>query len=759
MQAQLLSCALLFSLVGTSLAQESTRPAIRGEVRDQTGLPVAGATVELRGEGCNGTARTDQAGSFQLDGPAAGCTLVVSASGFAAYTEPLTARTTDAAPLQITLAPAAFNERVTVTAARVSVNIGDTPQSARTLSDRELLTTAAPTLDDALRQIVGFALFRRAGSRTANPTSQGVSLRGVGASGASRALVLVDGVPLNDPFGGWIYWGRVPTVAIERVEVLRGAASDLYGSSALGGVVQIITRRPERPIMVADASLGNRGTGMGSLFAGGRWRNWGLALSAEGFRTDGYVLVDENARGPVDVAAGVRRSTFETTVDRKFGERGSIFLRGSYFAERRSNGTPLQTNQTRTRQLSAGGRWASVERGDFDLRAYLSAQVYDQNFSAVAAGRRSETLTRVQRSPSQASGAALQWTRTLQRQTLVAGAEARDVRGASDETIFSGGRPTSLAGAGGKQRTASLFAEDLIRITPRAIIAAALRYDRWRNFDALRVTRPVATPRATVDQLVEREEAAVSPRLSLLYRLDERLALAASVYRAFRAPTLNELYRSFRVGDVLTLANPDLRAERLTGGEAGASYTRAAFSTRAVLFWSEISRPIANVTIATAPTLITRQRQNLGRTRARGLEVEAGWRPTARWSIDGGYMFVAATVVRFPANRALEGLRVPQVPAHQLTLQSRYATSSGWSFAAQARASSAQFDDDQNLFRLGSYFTLDLFGARKLRRGLEVFAAVENVFDARYDIGRTPVRTTGPPRLVRFGVRFAASAR
>ncbi|WP_352430870.1 TonB-dependent receptor, partial [Pyrinomonas sp.] len=463
--------------------------------------------------------------------------------------------------------------------------------------------------------------------------------------------------------------------------------------------------------------------------------------------------------GPVDVAAGVRRSTFETILDRKFGERASLFLRGSYFAERRSNGTPLQTNQTRARQLNAGSRWAAAEAGDFDLRAYLSTQVYDQNFSAVAADRRMETLTRVQRSPSQALGAALQWAKTLRHQTLVAGTEARQVRGASDETLFSGGRPTSLAGASGKQRTMSLFAEDLIRIAPRAVLTVALRYDRWRNFDALRATRPIGALRATVDQLTERKEAAFSPRLSLFYQFNERLALTGSAYRAFRAPTLNELYRSFRVGDVLTLANPDLRAERLTGGEAGTSYAREPFSARAVFFWSEITRSIANVTISVAPTLITRQRQNLGRTRAHGIELETVWRPTSRWSIDGDYMFVTATVVRFPANRALEGLRVPQVPAHQLTLQSRYATPSGWSFAAQARASSAQFDDDQNLFRLSPYFTLDLFAARKLRRGLEIFAAMENAFDARYDIGRTPVRTTGPPRLVRFGMRFATSAR
>src|ERR671929_131193 len=114
----------------------------------------------------------------------------------------------------------------------------------RIRSRRRSWSTSAATLDDALRQVPGFTLFRRTGSRVANPTSQGVSLRGVGASGASRALVLADGIPLNDPFGGWVYWGRVPRASVERIEVLRGGASSLYGSSALGGVVNLITRRP-----------------------------------------------------------------------------------------------------------------------------------------------------------------------------------------------------------------------------------------------------------------------------------------------------------------------------------------------------------------------------------------------------------------------------------------------------------------------------------------------------------------------------------
>lgn len=753
-----LACIILLRL--SVISQDVAR--IEGVVRDQLGAPVQGATVALRGKSCEARTRTDENGRFQLQDlriNALECKLVVDARGFALYEEALRELLSREQPWQIKLAPASFNERVTVTASRIPARLGDTPQSLLTLSRSELETTAAPTLDDALRQIAGFSLFRRASSRTANPTAQGVSLRGVGASGASRALVLADGVPLNDPFGGWVYWGRVPSAAIERIEVLRGAASDLYGSSALGGVIQILTRRADKPAITLETSYGNERTGLASLFAGGRWSKWGIALAAEGFRTDGYILVDGRARGPVDTPAGSERFAFDLTLDRSFDERGRIFWRGSYFGEVRGNGTPLQTNQTRIRQLSGGINRRSSRSGEFDLRAYLNAQVYDQTFSAVAPDRRSEDLTRAQRSPSQSSGAILQWSKAFARHTLIAGSEVREVRGASDETAYAINQATSLVGTGGRQRTMSFFAEEIARLSSQIIVTAVARYDRWRNFDALRTTKQLARNVVTVEPFVERGEAAVSPRLSALYRPSDRFAFFASAYRAFRAPTLNELYRSFRVGDVLTLANPDLRAERLVGGEAGASYTRARFVARSALFWSEIARPVANVTISVAPNLITRQRQNLGRTRARGLELDVEWRAGTHWAITGGYLLADATVISFPVNRALEGLRVPQVARHQFTIQTRYGTPSGFTFAAQARASSAQFDDDQNLFRLAPYFTMDLYAARKLRRKVEVFGAVENVFDARYDVGRTPIRTVGPPRLVRLGLRLTLSAR
>ena len=218
--------------------------------------------------------------------------------------------------------------------------------------------------------------------------------------------------------------------------------------------------------------------------------------------------------------------------------------------------------------------------------------------------------------------------------------------------------------------------------------------------------------------------------------------------------------RSFRVGDVLTLANENLRAERLTGGEFGlnANSFKRRLDTRAVFFWTEIARPVANVTLAATPALITRQRRNLGRTRTRGLELELDARLRERWALAAGYLFADARVVKFPADTELEGLRLPQVARHQLTFQLRYTNPARLNFGLQGRFAGAQFDDDLNRFRLERFFTLDALASRRLARSLELFAAAENLLDARYSIGRTPVRTIAPPASLRFGFRFRLPA-
>ncbi|MFN0122419.1 MAG: TonB-dependent receptor plug domain-containing protein, partial [Blastocatellia bacterium] len=134
-----------------------------------------------------------------------------------------------------------IREQVNITAARTRLPVDETPASVTILDAGAATRAAAQTTDDLLRQVPGFSNFRRSSSSVANPTTQGVSLRGAGASGASRTLILVDGIPLNDAFGGWVYWDRVPRQSIEQLEIVRGGASDLYGSDALSGVINLVT--------------------------------------------------------------------------------------------------------------------------------------------------------------------------------------------------------------------------------------------------------------------------------------------------------------------------------------------------------------------------------------------------------------------------------------------------------------------------------------------------------------------------------------
>jgi outer membrane receptor protein involved in Fe transport len=747
-----LSCA-----VQAYAAPQGTKK-VEGVVTDQAGAPISGAEVTFADKAASVTRTTDAEGRFAFDAQGDAAMLTIRARGFETASRVWNAADQDAARVRISLAAERLSEQMTVTASRTETRVSDTAASVAVLSSEDLSTTAALTVDDALRQIPGFSLFRRSGSRTANPTSQGVSLRGVGASGASRAVVLADGIPINDPFGGWVFWGRVPRQAINRIEVVQGGASSLYGTDALGGVINLITRDARESAFSFEASYGNQQTPDVSLFAGGRLFQWAAQLSAEAFHTDGYVLVDESQRGSVDTKAGAEHKTVELTLERLFSDRGRVFVRGSIFDEARENGTPLQTNNAYIRQVAIGSDLQSVRAGSFSARAFALTEIYNQDFTAVSADRTSEAFTRSQRVPAQQVGVVSQWSRAAgSRQTLVAGLDAREVRGASDELVFVAGRVTSTIGAGGRERTLGVFGQDIIRITPRWILTLAVRGDRWRNYDAFSASRPLpAQTPVSVTRFADRVETAFSPRVSLLHKLTENISLNLSGYRAFRAPTLNELYRSFRVGNVLTLANEKLRAERLTGGEAGVSV--AAFdrklNVRGTFFWSELTRPIANVTLSFTPALITRQRQNLGRTRSLGVEMEAEANITSTVTISSGYQFVDATVLKFPANILLEGLLIPQVPRHIFTFQARYSNPRRLTVAFQGRAVSSQFDDDQNQFRLNSYFTLDAFASRSLGGGVEVFGAFENLFNQRYDIGRTPLRTIGPPILARIGIRF-----
>ena len=727
-------------------AARAQTPPLSGVVRDATGNPVAGATVSAKTPQGVASVTTNDRGEFRVDG--------ITPPAEVTVTTPLAAAraTWQGGVLAITLG-SVREDSVTVTARGAAIPVDETAADVVLVPETQIDSSGAVTADDILRQVPGFSLFRRSGSRVANPTTQGVSLRGMGPSGASRALVLRDGVPLNDPFGGWVYWGRVPPLTLSRAEVLRGGASDLYGSDALSGVVNLLTAQPSDDVLDLDFSMGNETTPEFQLLGSKRIGAWTATLTGDVFTTDGYVLVDPAERGAVDTPANTRDQEAQLAITRGFRD-GFVRATGEFFGEYRHNGTPLQTNRTGLGQGTLDTEFTRAA-GRFAFRFYGSGQRYNQSFSAIAPDRSSETLTRLQRVPAEQLGGSAEWSRVAGRNFLVAGFDARAVQGDSDELGFNpAGVATRHFDAGGTMRVFGVYGQDTITLTHRLSLTVGVRGDFWRNTDGFSAVRPLVPPGPnTLTTFPDRGENAASPSAALLYRPNEHWSFTASGYRAFRAPTLNELYRGFRVGNIVTLANENLMAERLTGAEGGVRYSAKRFALDATYFWAQINRPVENVTLSVTPALITRQRQNLGQTRTTGLELGATVHFTEHFDLRAGYLYANAIVTSFAADPTLVGLDVPQVPRNSFTFQARYARSR-WTLSAQGRALSTQFDDDQNLLPLDPFFSLDSFVSYRAERRVELYVATENLFDQRYHVGRTPVLTLGPPILVRGGIRL-----
>ena len=740
---------------------------VEGTVRDTSGAVIANASVVLNSGSYQNTAKTDASGHFLFSTvPSTSGTLEISREGFNSVRQSWNAGTAANVSLEIVLQLASASEQVTVSAARTEVRLSETPGSTILLTNTDVDATPALRVDDVLRQVPGFSLFRRSDSRTANASNQGVSLRGLGGTAASRALVLEDGLPLVDAFGGWVYWDRVPRSSLANVEVFRGGASNLYGSDALGGVVQFITRQPQRPAFTLDTSYGNERTPDLSFWTGTRAGPWDLSLASEMFRTDGYIVVPTWQRGIVDTPANSEDATVDFTAGHQLGEKGRVFVRGSFYTEFRHNGTAVQTNDTRMAEGAVGLDRQFGSSDSLTFRAYGLVQGYDQRFSSVAANRNSESLTDIQYVPEQVVGGTAQWTHFLgKHQTLIAGMDLMEVMGASDEQLFTTGTHTRNNASGGRQRILGGFGEDLLRWNNWTIILAG-RFDNWDNFNASSICTPVSGTCAASPSMLfpSRSDLAFSPRLSVLRALGRNVSVTGSIYRAFRAPTLNELYRSFRLANVLTQNNPFLNAERLTGAEAGVNITTLdrKLDLRGTFFWSDIVNPVQNVTVNPTSNPVLRRKENVGRIRSRGIELDGVAHISRDIQISAGYDFTSATVINYtvpPGEISLLGKRVAQVPRNVFTWEVRYWNPRRIMVSVQGRFIGNQFDDDQNQYPLGRFYTMDLQVGRNLTRNLEVFAAAENILDERYNVANTPTATgslfnIGPPILYRVGLRL-----
>lgn len=643
---------------------------------------------------------------------------------------------------------------VTVGAAEVIVVRAERLPSDRsmpaqiTLDQKALGANIGLRLDEALRVAPGVGLFRRTASGPANATIQGLSLRPIAPNGAGRALVSLDGVPQNDPFGSWVFWVRHDPLFLERVDVRRGAAGAGFGPLALTGTLDLVEARggPMKFRLSAGGQGAVQVAGRGSFGAGS-----GTITTLASYETnEGLVPVTATQRGAVDLPADFTAYTFTLTSEIPV-ESGQYAFRFSAFEEEKGAGTLGGKSAARGADLS-GARKLEGDWGQARLILFAQTRDFANQTVSVSGDRASVTPALDQfETPASALGGSFIFAPRLAhlrpRWTL----DWRQSEGETRELFrFVGAGFTRTRLAGGQQglfglglNVPRLFLSD----NERTGLDVTWRLDRWAHDRAKRLETDRATGQVTLSEApAARAGQIATGRLSLFaWGGQARLSL----FRTFRPPSLNELHRPFRVGNDVTEANADLVPEVLDGIDVDLSANWQAmggdWTGDLTLYASRLENPVTNVTVGAGPGVLPRvgflpaggtlrQRQNAGEIQATGLEAGLTWvaigkgpRPEIELrlslvdaKVDGGALLPALTGLR-PAQSApwssYLGVTLPLAAGSQLKLA--------------LRGEGARFEDDLNARKLKSYQALDLRASWPLRRDIELFASGENVAGAR----------------------------
>ncbi|HMJ61944.1 MAG TPA: TonB-dependent receptor [Bryobacteraceae bacterium] len=596
-----------------------------------------------------------------------------------------------------------------------SVLSSETPAAITTLGAQQLQLIPGAELDDRLRQIPGFSLFRRSSSVVANPTTQGVSLRATGSTGASRTLVLWDGIPINDPFGGWVYWDRIDPSYIDRVEVQRGGSTSIFGDRAMGGTVSLFSPPQQPEHLFAQILRGSEGTADVAAGYSNLWGHWGLSVHSRAFTTDGYYITPNSIRGNADNKANVRFAAGDMHLD-YLGAHDRFSLHFDALAEARHNGTQLTHNSTGLGTIGASytHSWTNDQ---ISVIVFHTQEQFHSTFSSVSANRNTEALTSKQTVPVLDTGGAAYWQHHAKRWNTIVGTDADHVDGTSFDYSYS---TRVLTPNGGTLFEHGVFGQGDVLVGPVRFFAGIRQQFTGQHGQTF-----------------------VSPNAGAAFGV-RRFRFRASGYRSFRAPTLNELYRPFRVGNAQTLANPALVPESLTGVEAGFDWSGETTRISFTAFRNELENLIDNATLSTSPALILRQRQNFPSALSRGLEASIN-RQWPHWRAEAGYMYADA--------RLSTGQRIPQVPRQQGTAQLSY-TAKSTRISGGLRVFGLIFDDDLNQFLMPGFASVGMSAEQQLTKSLSAVASVDNLLDRTYLVALTPNPNIGQPQMWRVGLKW-----
>jgi vitamin B12 transporter len=660
-------------------------------------------------------------------------------------------------------------DTIIVTGRELDAPIGIAAYDSVVISHERLALNASGRIEDVLGDVAGFQQFRRSDSRAANPTSQGATLRGIGGNASSRALVLLDGVPQADPFTGFIPYAALRPERLGSVRVTRGGGAGAFGAGAVAGTIELASGGPDDlPAFSARVAGGSRSA---SELSGGIVQQLGggfVSVNAGWDRGDGYVLIPASQRGSADLPA--RYDAWSMALRGVAPISPALEIQGNalVFDDHRLRG--LAGTASRSRGADASIKLVGRGRWGFEALAYVQERSFRAGFVSTAADRSTTTTTLDQfNTPSLGLGAKIEVRPPVgDNNSLRIGADIRDASGRTNEFFrYVAGAPTRIRQAGGVNTTFGGFIEGSTIIGPLTLTGGA-RLDRWSIKRGYLTESATGTGINTLDlAFPDRSGTRPTFRGGVLLKLSDSLDLRAAGYTGFRVPTLNELYRPFRVGADATAANGALDLERLRGFEGGIGLDAGKAKLSLTAFWNQLDGAIANVTLGTGPGTfpqvgfvsaggVFRQRLNIDAIDVRGIEATATL-PLGNFKLSASYAFTDARVRASGPALPLDGKRPAQTPEHQGSATVAYAPALGPQGSVSVRYAGAQFEDDLQSRQLPRAITVDGVISLPVFQNIQLVARVENLFDEKTVSGVSAggVEDLGTPQTFWLGLRFA----
>ena len=639
-------------------------------------------------------------------------------------------RAADAAPDLESDSP----ESVVVTATRSARSINDVPESVSVVSAQAIADTPGQALDDVLRTSASVDL-PNATSYQLHPTADNISMRGLGGI---RALVLLDGVPMNDPFFGYLQWSRVPLELVNQVEIVRGGGATLWGNYAMGGVINIRTREPVADELAFDASGGSFGTYRANAFGSYLFSDSArVALSAGRNHTDGFMQIAPDVRGPVDVPTAFTSNNAAFRGSANLTPSLEATARVDYFDNDQNLQTRLSHNAQHTWNYSGSLSQEFGKNADVTLMAFGSDSTFTTNNSGAFAGvpeNQAEFVENVHRTPVNDVGISLVWSHAINWgwvRSYSVGTDYHRIAGEDDSDIFdeTGARLRTDIGRG-KQRFLGAFIQTSLEPLEHLEILASLRYQSFHNFDAFD-----GTP-GGLGNAPSSSETSTDPRVSVRYSLTNAFALRAAYYKAFRAPTLDNLYRAFSVPAGIFYANPELVPETLKGGEVGFDVHVSHLRTRVTAYTNDIDNLITSRTLEfneLPPGFFFGTRNiNAGKARSRGIELETQMDIATGWTAGAAYTFADSRITGNALDPDSVNRQIADVPQNRASLSVTYESPWGLRITPQFRWLQSSYGDNDHTFPVDSQHIVDLSASYSISKAAEVFVHIENLFNEHY---------------------------